>query len=60
MQVQHKATVHVPAHHQADDAIAASGIAFGEAIAPYVLFGAMLFGAFVMFRIFRWFLRVTR
>ena len=60
MQVQHKAVVHVaPPHHEADSAEVA-GRAVGAVLGPILFFGIPLFGAFVLFRFFRWFFRATR
>ena len=60
MQVQHKAVAHVAAHDPAVNV----GVATVELLGPVLFFGGCLaffgFWCFVVFRLFRWFFRVTR
>ena len=60
MQVQHKAAAHVAATHQAADPASVGGHYLAEQPASYVLLAFLAFGAFVMWRFWRWFFRVTR
>jgi len=37
-----------------------AGAQWGDTLAPFVVLGFMMFWGWVLFRIFRWFLRMTR
>jgi hypothetical protein len=60
MQVQHKAAAHAQAHQAAQPAHHGPADVAALGVATVLIFGLPLFAAFVAWRCFRWFFRVTR
>lgn len=60
MQVQHKAVTEVQPVDPVTAVLGDPSGPLGQTVGSVILLGIVAFGAFVVYRFFRWFFRVTR